>query len=183
MRFHWLLPSTLSVFLLSSPAEAAKLKSWHFDAKQNRLELKTDAKVQPTAQLIFNPTRLVIDLPGTTLERTTVKQEVGGAIRSLRVGQFDDQTTRVVIELSPGYRLDPQQVKFSGASLASGRYSYRHLKERYLTRPVRFHRLAHLVMPHRLARVWMNGADPLPQGQSFQSLHLLVAPKIPDHRP
>ncbi|WP_250122514.1 N-acetylmuramoyl-L-alanine amidase [Chroococcidiopsis sp. CCMEE 29] len=116
MRFHWLLPSTLSVFLLSSPAEAAKLKSWHFDAKQNRLELKTDAKVQPTAQLIFNPTRLVIDLPGTTLERTTVKQEVGGAIRSLRVGQFDDQTTRVVIELSPGYRLDPQQVKFSGAS-------------------------------------------------------------------
>jgi len=116
VRFHWLLPSTLSIFLLSSPAEATKLKSWHFDAKQNRLELKTDAKVQPTAQLIFNPTRLVIDLPGTTLERTTVKQEVGGAIRSLRVGQFDDQTTRVVIELSPGYRLDPQQVKFSGAS-------------------------------------------------------------------
>lgn len=116
MRFHWLLPSTLSVFLLSSPAEAAKLKSWHFDAKQNRLELKTDGKVQPTAQLIFNPTRLVIDLPGTTLERTTVKQQVGGAIRSLRVGQFDGQTTRVVIELSPGYRLDHQQVKFSGAS-------------------------------------------------------------------
>lgn len=116
MRFHWLLPSTLSIFLLSSPAEAAKLKFWRFDAHQNRLDLKTDASVQPKAQLIFNPTRLVIDLPGTTLEHPTVKQQFGGSIRSIRVGQFDGKTTRLVIELSPGYRLDPQQVKFRGAS-------------------------------------------------------------------
>ncbi len=114
MRFHWLLPSTLSIFLLSSPAFAARLKSWHFDANQNRLEFKTDGAVQPKAKLIFNPTRLVIDLPGTTLQRPTVKQQVGGAIRTIRVGQFDDQTTRLVLELAPGYRLDPQQVKFQG---------------------------------------------------------------------
>lgn len=114
MKFHWLLSSTLSIFLLSSPAEAARLKSWHFNASANKLELKTDGAVQPKAQLIFNPTRLVIDLPGTTLERPTVKQQIGGAIRTIRVGQFDDRTTRMVIELSPGYRLDPQQVKFQG---------------------------------------------------------------------
>jgi N-acetylmuramoyl-L-alanine amidase len=41
-------------------------------------------------------------------------QAVGGAIRSIRVGQFDPQTTRIVIELTPGYTLDPQQVKFRG---------------------------------------------------------------------
>jgi len=115
VKFHWLLPSTLSIFLLSSPAEAARLKFWRFDASSNRLELKTDGSVQPKAQLIFNPTRLVIDLPGTTLERPTVKQQLGGALRTIRVGQFDDQTTRMVIELSPGYSLDPQQVKFRGA--------------------------------------------------------------------
>lgn len=114
MRFHWLLPSTLSIFLLSSPAYAARLKSWHFNASQQRLEFKTDGAVQPKAKLIFNPTRLVIDLPGTTLQRPTVKQQVGGAIRSIRVGQFDDKTTRMVLELNPGYRLDPQQVKFRG---------------------------------------------------------------------
>lgn len=114
MKFHWLLPSTLSIFLLSSPADAARLKSWRFNASANRLELKTDGAVQPKAQLIFNPTRLVIDLPGTSLERPTVKQLVGGAIRSIRVGQFDDRTTRMVVELSPGYRLDPNQVKFRG---------------------------------------------------------------------
>lgn len=114
MKFHWLLPSTLSIFLLSSPAEAAKLKFWRFDSSANRLELKTDGAVQPKAQLIFNPTRLVIDLPGTTLERPTVKQQFSGAIHTIRVGQFDQQTTRMVIELNPGYSLDPQKVKFRG---------------------------------------------------------------------
>ncbi len=116
MKFHWLLPSTLSIVLLSSPAEAARLKSWHFNANHNRLEIKTVGKVQPKAKLVFNPTRLVIDLPGTDLQRTTVKQKVSGVYRSIRVGQVDESTTRVVIELSPGYQLDPQQVKFRGVS-------------------------------------------------------------------
>ncbi|WP_009631774.1 N-acetylmuramoyl-L-alanine amidase [Synechocystis sp. PCC 7509] len=116
MRFHWLLPSILSVFVLSSSAEAAKLRSWRFDTNQNRLHFKTDGGVQPKAKLIFNPTRLVIDLPGTTLQRSTDKQEYRGAVRSVRVGQFDENTTRIAIELSPGYKLDPNQVKVRGSS-------------------------------------------------------------------
>ena len=116
MKLHWLLPTALSICLVSSPAEAAGLKSWRFDANHHRLHFKTDAKVQPRAKLIFNPTRLVIDLPGISLQRPTVKKQFSGAIRSIRVGQFEDQTTRMVVELSPGYKLDPQQVKFRGAS-------------------------------------------------------------------
>jgi N-acetylmuramoyl-L-alanine amidase len=116
VRFHWLLPSILSVFVLSSTAEAAKLRSWRFDANQNRLQFNTDGSVQPKAKLIFNPTRLVIDLPGTTLQRSTVKQEYGGAVRSVRVGQFNENTTRIAIELSPGYKLDPNQVKVRGVT-------------------------------------------------------------------
>ncbi len=116
MKPYWILPSTLSVVLLASPAAAAKLQSWHFDASQNRLDFSTDAGVQPKAQLLFNPTRLVIDLPGTTLGHPMLTQPEGGAIRAVRVGQFDDQTTRIVIELSPGYTIEPQQVQFRGAS-------------------------------------------------------------------
>ena len=116
MKFYWLLPSTLSIFLLSSPAEAARLNAWHFNVKHHRLEIKTQGKVQPKAKLVFNPTRLVIDLPGTDLKRTTVRRQIGGVYRSIRVGQVDDKTTRLVIELSPGYQLDPKEVKFRGAS-------------------------------------------------------------------
>ncbi|MBD2563491.1 MULTISPECIES: N-acetylmuramoyl-L-alanine amidase [Nostoc] len=115
MKLRWLLSSTIgTIFMLSSPAMAAKLESWRFDANQNRLEINTLGNVQPQAQLIFNPTRLVIDLPGTTFERPQLTQQVGGAIRAIRVGQFDEQTTRIVVELTPGYTFDPKRVQFVG---------------------------------------------------------------------
>jgi N-acetylmuramoyl-L-alanine amidase len=115
VKLHWLLPATFgTVLMLSSPAWAKKLESWRFDVNQNRLEFNTADGVQPKAQLVFNPTRLVIDLPGIIFGRPQVTQPVGGAIRALRVGQFDKNTTRIVVELVPGYTLDPQQVKFTG---------------------------------------------------------------------
>lgn len=114
MKLYWLLPSFLGFFLLSSPAHARQLLNWRFEANQNRLMFTTDEGVQPKALLISNPTRLVIDLPGIMLERSTVDQLVGGAIRSVRVGQVDDNTTRLVVELNPGYTLNPQRVKFRG---------------------------------------------------------------------
>ncbi|MBW4643688.1 MAG: N-acetylmuramoyl-L-alanine amidase [Goleter apudmare HA4340-LM2] len=117
MKLHWLLPATFgTIFMLSSPALATRLESWRFDASQNRLEFNTAVGVQPKAQIVFNPTRLVIDLPGIVFGRPQVTQPVGGAIRSLRVGQFDKETTRIVVELAPGYTLDPQQVKFTGVT-------------------------------------------------------------------
>jgi len=115
VKLHWLLPGTVGMIcLLSSPVLAARLESWRFDAKQNRLEFNTLGGVQPKAQLIFNPTRLVIDLPDTTFGRPQLTQPVGGAIRAIRVGQFEPQTARIVVELAPGYTLDPQGIKFVG---------------------------------------------------------------------
>lgn len=116
MRFHWLLLSFLSVFLFCSPAEAGRLLSWQYDEGEKQLVFSTDEGVQPRAQLISNPTRLVIDLPGTTLGRPTVNQQVGGAITAVRVGQFNSQTTRLVIELAPGYTIEPEEIKIRGAS-------------------------------------------------------------------
>ncbi|HEY9614184.1 N-acetylmuramoyl-L-alanine amidase [Allocoleopsis sp.] len=118
MKFRWLLllPSFLIVFLLSSAAQARELLQWRFDSSQNRLLFVTDSGVQPKALLMSNPTRVVIDLPGIELGRPTTNQQVRGAIREVRVGQLDDRTTRIVIELAPGYTLDPKEVKFRGLS-------------------------------------------------------------------
>jgi len=117
VKLHWLIPGTfLTVSLLSLPANAAKLQSWNFDSNQNQLEFNTDAAVQPQAQLIFNPTRVVIDLPGVKFGSPQLNKPVGGAISSVRIGQFDPETTRMVVELSPGYTLDPNQIKFEGIS-------------------------------------------------------------------
>ena len=80
MRFRWLLllPSLLSIFLFSAAAQARQLLSWRFDSGQNRLVFTTDAGVQPKAQLISNPTRVVIDLPGISLRRSATQPLRGG---------------------------------------------------------------------------------------------------------
>lgn len=116
MRFHGLLLGFFGVFLLSSPAQAGKLTSWQFVPNQNRLTFTTNDGVQPQAQLLTNPTRLVIDLPETTLESQTVKENYGETFKNLRVGQFENQTTRLVLELAPGYTLDPEKIEFQGNS-------------------------------------------------------------------
>lgn len=105
-----------SALVMTVPAEAAQLRSWWFNARDNQLVFTTDAAVQPRAQMVFNPTRVVIDLPGTTLGRPSDRQAIGGAIREVRSGQFDQQTARLVIELAPGYTVDPRAVEVRGVS-------------------------------------------------------------------
>ncbi|NJM66515.1 MAG: N-acetylmuramoyl-L-alanine amidase [Acaryochloris sp. RU_4_1] len=113
---RWFLPSLCGVFLSGLSAEAAQLQSWRFDQSQNRLEFSTDEDIRPRVQLIPNPTRLVVDLPGVTLGQQTLKQNLGNIFRTLRLGQVDTQTARIVLELDPAYTLDPQQIKVQGSS-------------------------------------------------------------------
>lgn len=119
VRLYKLLPGMLGFvgsLLLASAADAAQLQLWRFNREENRLTFTTDDDVRPRAQLVANPTRIVLDLPGVTFNQGTATQAVGGAIREVRVGQFDAQTTRLVIELNPGYTVDPQQVKVQGST-------------------------------------------------------------------
>jgi N-acetylmuramoyl-L-alanine amidase len=117
MESHWLASGvlgTLSAVVIAAPARAATLQYWWFDAQANQLVFTTDAGVQPRAQMVFGPTRVVIDLPNTQMGGATTRQAVGGAIREVRAGQFDRQTTRLVIELAADYTLDPQAVRVQG---------------------------------------------------------------------
>ncbi|MBD0263807.1 MAG: AMIN domain-containing protein, partial [Tolypothrix sp. Co-bin9] len=115
MKVHWLLPGSFgTIFMLSSPTLAARLESWRFDVNQNRLEINTTGGVQPQAQLLFNPTRLVIDLPDTTFERSSKEQQLTGGFRSISVNQLNEKSSRIVVEVTPGYTLDPKQVTFVG---------------------------------------------------------------------
>ncbi len=115
MKLSWL-PALAGLCLLAAPAQADTLQNWRFDDRQNRLDFSTDEDVQPTAQLLANPSRLVIDLPGIKLGRPKLTQSIGGAVQSLRIGQFDARTTRLVVELAPGYTIDPQQIKVRGTT-------------------------------------------------------------------
>ncbi|MBD2580571.1 N-acetylmuramoyl-L-alanine amidase [Oscillatoria sp. FACHB-1406] len=118
MRIHLLVLTALSALFSTLPAQAAKLVDWQFNANHNQLNFVTDAGVRPTAKLIANPSRLIVDLPGTQLGKPTANQAVGGAVKSVRVGQVDADTTRLVVELEAGYAINPQEVQIVGANPA-----------------------------------------------------------------
>ncbi|MBV6623453.1 MAG: serine hydrolase [Rivularia sp. (in: Bacteria)] len=108
------LSAASSILLLSSPLNAANFQSWHFNPTRNQLNLTTDSGVKPRAFLINNPTRLVIDLPGTQLKGNTKRKKYSSAVREVRVGKVNDKTTRLVVELAPGYTVSPEKVLVQG---------------------------------------------------------------------
>ncbi len=140
MRFDWLISTGLGVtsaLVLTLPAAATQLQSWQFNERENQLVFTTDTAVQPRAQMVFNPTRVVIDLPGSKLGRSSRRQAVGGAIREVRSGQFDAQTARLVIELAAGYTLDPRAVEIRGISSNQWSCSYQTQNNQPRPRPLR----------------------------------------------
>jgi N-acetylmuramoyl-L-alanine amidase len=117
MHKYWMALMVATTALLSTIPAMAAVPVWRFDAQQNRLDLQFDTPVQPQARLVSNPTRLVIDLPGLTLgQKSFTTPLTGEAVRSIRFGQFESGTTRVVVELASGYQIDPQQVRFQALS-------------------------------------------------------------------
>ncbi|NJR39965.1 MAG: AMIN domain-containing protein [Leptolyngbyaceae cyanobacterium CSU_1_4] len=115
LKMHWLAAGLVgSTLCLMAPVRAGELSSWRFDSSNNRLEFNTETGVQPRAQLVTSPTRLVIDLPGTTLERSQVLEALsGGSFKNLRINQYDEDTARIEVELAPGYTIDPEKNSIS----------------------------------------------------------------------
>lgn len=114
-RFGFLF-TVLSLCLWAIPAEAARLVFWRFESAQNRLIFSTDEAVQPKARLLQNPTRLVIDLPGVDVAEVERQQWREGAIAAIQAQVADAETGQLVVEMAPGYTLDPQQIRIAGQS-------------------------------------------------------------------
>ena len=121
MRFSSFSLSLISLLWFAAlpdmlPATADTLQTWSFDRSRNQLNFTTDEGVQPTAQLVPSPARIVIDLPGIRLDRPKINQLVGGNVKSIRIAKFERQTTRLVIDLDPAYTVDAQKVLVRGTS-------------------------------------------------------------------
>lgn len=111
------IPSVIGLTLLANPANATQLESWNFDSAKNQIHITTDSSVKPKAFVIANPTRLVVDLPGTNLDKNTVRRSVSSSqVKEIRVGEPDNKTTRFVVELAPGYTLAPERLSIRGDS-------------------------------------------------------------------
>ncbi|MHC5734241.1 serine hydrolase [Nostoc sp.] len=116
MKSHLLAIGLSSLVLVAGQAKASQLQSWYYDTSQNQLDLTTTSGIEPKAFLLDNPNRLVIDLPGTNFNSDTVKRSFGKAVKEIRLGKPDSQTTRFVVELAPGYDVTSQNISVKGDS-------------------------------------------------------------------
>lgn len=117
MRFQSVSLSLISLLWFAAlPATADTLQTWSFDRSRNQLNFTTDEAVQPTAQLVPNPARIVIDLPGIRLNGPKINQLIGGNVKSIRIAKFERQTTRLVIDLDPTSTVDAQKVLVRGTN-------------------------------------------------------------------
>jgi beta-lactamase class A len=111
--------AVLSALLVAWPALANSINSYSFDTQGDRLSFTTDDEVQPTAKLLSDPTRLVVDLPGVRLGRRKIVKPLNGKYKSLRLGQFNKQAARLVVELDAPYGVDPNRIQIKPSSSRS----------------------------------------------------------------
>lgn len=93
------------------PAMANSLVEWSFDSAVNQLEVQLQHPTSPRYFLMAQPARIILDLPGTRVGSVPTQQTYNGAIRRIRVSQFQPNLARIVLELSPDATLARGQVQ------------------------------------------------------------------------
>ncbi|NJN01909.1 MAG: AMIN domain-containing protein [Leptolyngbyaceae cyanobacterium RM1_1_2] len=111
----WATTAAIAVSI-STSAQAAVLSQWSFDTSSHQLRLSLPADVKPQYFLLAEPARIVLDIPNAQIGAVSTAQTYTGAIRSIRVAQFEADTIRIVVELAPGVVLEPQQATLAATA-------------------------------------------------------------------
>jgi murein DD-endopeptidase MepM/ murein hydrolase activator NlpD len=125
-QFPLILLSAIGGFLVTTiPSHAVntlpnnRLEAFTLDVTKNRIDFATLKDLEPRGKVILNPARIVIDLPGATYRGATVRRAIGRAVKEVRVGQVEADTTRLVVEFSPDMAVDMQNLKMQATSARS----------------------------------------------------------------
>lgn len=108
----WRTLVVLSGILLLAPSVwANRLQNFIYDVSQSRLEFSVPRDIEPKGMVLFNPLRIVIDLPNVEYSGATLKRRVGD--RTLRIGKSDAQTTRLVVEFPAYEQIDTSALRLT----------------------------------------------------------------------
>ncbi len=107
----WLGGSAAAALIMAAPTQAAALNLWQFDPNTHQLVITLPRHVTPKYHVAAEPARIIVDLPDVDLGTVSTQQAYPGAVRQIRVAQFQPGLTRIVLELSPEAVLTPDQVE------------------------------------------------------------------------
>jgi len=104
--------SAIALCLLVVPAAwANRLQSFIYDPPRNRIEFSLSADTEPKGMVLYNPLRIVIDLPNVSYSGGTIRRQIGAGVENVRIGKLDEQTTRLVVEFAPQVSFDPTRLR------------------------------------------------------------------------
>ncbi|EKQ69650.1 AMIN domain-containing protein [Leptolyngbyaceae cyanobacterium JSC-12] len=161
-----------AIALAAQVASAGSLTHWQYDAKANQLEVTVKQGTTPKYFLMAQPARIVLDLPNTEVGEVKLKESYSGAVRQVRVSQFQPGLTRIVLELSPEVELAPEQVKLEPSKGSS---------DRWVLRPILAKRKEPVAEPRSSTASVLSTTEPKPSAQIKPVVHPLkaVEPKKP----
>jgi hypothetical protein len=100
----------VAVLAASNSALALALDDWQFDSTTEQLVITVPKGVTPRYHLMAEPARIVLDLPNAEVGTVPMQQSYSGAVRQIRVAQFQPNLARIVLELSSNTVLAADQV-------------------------------------------------------------------------
>lgn len=107
----------LALVLAEAPAWAGALAAWRV-SREGVLELRTLPNVSLQAYYEAGTggrgPRVWVDIPGAPARTRSLP--AGGALREVRIGKPDPDTTRLVLEFEPGTRLRPRNLRLVGTA-------------------------------------------------------------------
>lgn len=115
-----LVTGAIAALTITLPAQAAVLNDWSFDPATRQLQVTLPTGIAPNFLLLAEPARIILNLPNTQVGDVALVRQYSGAVRSVRVSQFDPNTTRIVVELAPNTILDPRHAELTAAAVPSG---------------------------------------------------------------
>ncbi|MEM9155082.1 MAG: peptidoglycan DD-metalloendopeptidase family protein [Cyanobacteria bacterium P01_F01_bin.33] len=123
----------------SAQTQLARLQKYSFNPALNRLDVHTSADVRPRTSVLETAGRLrvIVDLPQTSWNAPQRQQSYMGTVRSLRVGQFNPQTTRIVLDLAPGTKLSDLDIALERTGTTTWAISVSPHRSAASPRPVR----------------------------------------------
>lgn len=99
-----------SVLMPQQEAYGAQLTRWLFDPTTHWLTLTVSGETSPHYFLLAQPPRIVVDLPNTQVHNVPEVTTYSGLVQSVRVGQFQPELTRIVIEFDPNITFAPGHI-------------------------------------------------------------------------